>query len=380
MNTEFNGIYNGITVLVTGHTGFKGSWLTIWLQKLGAKVIGFSLPEPVSIPSNFELNCLSEKMIDIRGDVRDLDAVKNVINTYKPKIVFHLAAQPIVLKAYDDPKYTLETNSMGTANVLEAVRYCDSVEVVVCITSDKAYKNNEWVWGYRETDTLGDTDPYSASKAMAELVIACYRTSYFSGQRMGNRMVEVCSTRAGNVVGGGDFADFRLIPDSMKALLVGKPIEIRNPNNVRPWQLVLEPLSGYLWLGAKMLQEKGQKYASAWNFGPLTTGVTAGKVSDMLIKLWGKGSWVNVGTNVAKHEPNLLMLDWSKAKHEIGWRPIYTIEETLMDIIEWFRDYASRNVAYGRVDMYQTCSNQIDKYTNKAKEQGLEWALNNSQS
>jgi CDP-glucose 4,6-dehydratase len=375
MNTEFNGIYNGITVLVTGHTGFKGSWLAIWLQKVGANVVGFSLEEPVSTPSNFDLAQLSKRMTDVRGDVRDAAAVQNVMDTYKPKIVFHLAAQPIVLKAYDDPKATLEINSIGTANILEAVRHCDSVEAVVCITSDKAYKNVEQVWGYRENDLLGGTDPYSASKAMAELVIACYRESYFSGEKMSNKKVEVASTRAGNVIGGGDFADFRLVPDSMKALMIGKNIEIRNPYNVRPWQLVLEPLSGYLWLGAKMLQEKDQKYAQAWNFGPLTSGVTAGEVADTVVRLWGRGSWVNIGTNAAKHEPQLLMLDCAKAREYLGWKPLYTVDETLGEVVSWFKDYAQKNASYGPVDMYETCSAQIDKYTNRAKEFGLAWAL-----
>jgi CDP-glucose 4,6-dehydratase len=376
MNTQFNGIYNGITVLVTGHTGFKGSWLAIWLHSLGAKVVGFSLPEPVSTPSNFQLTNLTDKIIDIRGDIRDVSALKNIINEYQPKIVFHLAAQPLLFKAYDDPKLTMDTNAGGTVNVLEAVRTTQTVEAVVCITTDKVYKNKEWAWGYRETDEIGDKDPYAAGKAMAELAIECYRSSFFSGRRVGDRQVAVASTRAGNVVGGGDFADFRLVPDSMKALLVGNPIELRCPNNIRPWQHVLEPLSGYLMLGAKLLENTPDKvnFCKAWNFGPQSTkNFTAGEVSDLLIKEWGHGTWINTGANENKKESNLLMLDCSRAHRELDWKPVYSCPETMKEVVLWFKEYAKQNADTKGINMYDTCVAQIENYVKKAGELGLSW-------
>ncbi len=377
MLKPFGNAFEGLTVLVTGHTGFKGSWLAIWLQKLGAKVVGFSLPELPTSQTNFELSHLDKKIIDIRGDVRDVNALKNVMETYQPKVIFHLAAQPILFKAYDDPKATIDTNAGGTVNILEAARHCDSVEAVVCITTDKVYKNKEWVWGYRENDEIGDKDPYAAGKAMAELAIECYRSSYLSGERLGTKPVGVASTRAGNVIGGGDFADFRLVPDSMKALMTDKPIPIRNPFNVRPWQHVLEPLSGYLWLGAKLLEDPASKtFAKAWNFGPSGKNYTAGEVSDILVEKWGHGSWVNTGNNQPKHESNLLMLDCSAAQKILEWMPVYNCPEALAEVVDWFRAYATQqNLSSERIDMYSKCVEQIDRYTKKAKELGIKWAL-----
>ncbi|MBU0534978.1 CDP-glucose 4,6-dehydratase [Patescibacteria group bacterium] len=376
MNAMFNNVFNGVTVLITGHTGFKGSWLCIWLEKLGAKVVGYSIDIPTT-PSNFDLSNLNKHVIDIRGDTRDLPKLQSVIEEHKPKIIFHLAAQAIVLKAYDSPKETFDTNAGGTVNVLEAVRKTNCVEIVVSITSDKVYHNNEWNWGYRETDLLGDKDPYAASKAMAELAIESYRRSYFAEGSLGSKRVALSSTRAGNVIGGGDFADYRLVPDSMKALILGEPIKIRNPANVRPWQLVLEPLSGYLWLAAKMLGNPNGEYNKAWNFGPLNTkGVTAGEVTDTLVELWGEGSWVNTGTNQAEKEAGLLMLDWSLANRELGWRPVYTDRETLSEVVSWHKEYARQNTSSSStLDMFETCSKQIDKYSERAKELKIPWAF-----
>lgn len=375
MNSIFNGIYKDKTVLVTGHTGFKGSWLSIWLIKLGAKVIGYSLDEYPTKPCNFELSHLTDKITDVRGDIRDLERFQGVIKQYRPQIIFHLAAQPIVLKSYQDPKTTFDTNAGGTVNVLEAVRNTNCVDAVVCITSDKAYRNVEQIWPYREGDRLGDEQPYSASKAMAEYAIESYRESFFVGKHEQDRIVGVCSTRAGNVVGGGDFAQFRLVPDCAKALMDDKPIEVRNPLSTRPWQLVLEPLSGYLWLGAKLLREPVGTYSRAWNFGPQETfGVSVEEVANVMIKHWGKGSWVHVGDEAARKESNLLMLDWSAARNYLGWSPVYTINETLGEVVNWYKEYDRQKKAPVEINMYGKCGEQIDRYINKAQSLGLEWA------
>ncbi|MEZ4515518.1 MAG: CDP-glucose 4,6-dehydratase [Chloroflexota bacterium] len=265
---SFANAYDGLTVLVTGHTGFKGSWLVTWLLNLGATVVGYSLPDPPTEPSNFIVSNLSEKVIDVRGDIRDFETLQATVAQYRPTLIFHMAAQPIVLRSVELPKLTIDTNAGGTVNILEAIRTTDSVRALVSITTDKVYENQEWIWGYRESDQLGGHDPYSASKAMAELAIAAYRSTYFPPEDYAEHGVAIASVRAGNVIGGGDFADFRLVPDCMKALMDGRPIGVRNPLSVRPWQHVLEPLSGYLWLGIKLLQD-GPAFAEAWNFGPL---------------------------------------------------------------------------------------------------------------
>lgn len=377
MEKTFNNIYKGKTVLVTGHTGFKGSWLALWLSELGANVIGFSLPEPNTVPSNFGLSKLEDHITDVRGDIRNLEEVISIIKKYKPEVVFHLAAQAIVLRSYDEPKLTIDTNAGGTVNVLEAIRQTDSVKAYVSITSDKVYKNKEWPWGYRETDELGEKDPYGASKGMAELAINSYRQSFFSNENYAGNKVQVASTRAGNVVGGGDFADYRLVPDCARALIAGKPIGIRNPNTVRPWQLVLEPISGYLWLGAKLLENISDRtYAKAWNFGPLNRlGITSGEVADLIIELWGEGSTEYIGTDTSKGESGLLMLDWSLAWRELGWKPIYSDRQTIQAVVEWYKDYGSQmKKDKDNVDMYDVCVKQIKDYTDAAHNKKLEWA------
>lgn len=337
MNNCFDGIYNGLTVLVTGHTGFKGSWLTLWLQQLGAHVVGLSL-EPSTVPSNFVASQVSEGIVHEIGDIRDFSTVKRVIDTYKPAIVFHLAAQPIVLASFQEPKETFDTNVGGSINVLESIRHCSSVRVAVMITSDKCYENKEWIWGYRENDLLGGTDPYSASKAMAEQAIRSYRTSFFSQEGT----AAIASARAGNVIGGGDFSPHRIVPDTMKALMNNQVIQVRNPKSVRPWLHVLDPVHGYLALGAKLLTE-GKKYADAWNFGPLENqGIDVQMLVERAIELWGKGDWVHTGDPLPKPEMGLLRLNWDKAAHQLGWRPLCTWEQSLEKTVDWFKAFEEK--------------------------------------
>jgi CDP-glucose 4,6-dehydratase len=371
MNNSFAGVYKGQTVLVTGHTGFKGSWLITWLLKLGANVIGFSLAEDPTTPSNFVISNLTGKITDIRGDIRDYKILQQAISAHKPRVVFHLAAQPIVLHSIAQPKLTLDTNAGGTVNMLEAIRETDSVRALVSITTDKVYENMEWLWGYRESDRLGGHDPYSASKAMAELAIAAYRHSFFAPKKYAEHQVAVASVRAGNVIGGGDFADFRLVPDCMKALMAGNPIGIRNPLSIRPWQHVLEPLSGYLWLGGKLLTE-GPTFGEAWNFGPREQwGIPAAQLAEKLIELWGSGTWIHTDPGYAKVETGQLRLSWEKAAARLSWQPVYTWEEALAEIADWFKAYESS--LSQSVDMHDIACLHIDAYTSRAEELGLPW-------
>ncbi|HMT21723.1 MAG TPA: CDP-glucose 4,6-dehydratase [Promineifilum sp.] len=368
-DTAFNHTYSGETVLVTGHTGFKGSWLVTWLLELGANVIGYGLPEPPTQPSNFVVSGLTEHIIDVRGDIRDYEHLRRTIDTYRPRVVFHLAAQPIVLRSVELPKLTIDTNAGGTVNVLEAVRHSENVRALVSITTDKVYENQEWLWGYRETDQLGGHDPYSASKAMAELAIAAFRSTYFAPERYGqDHHVAVASTRAGNVIGGGDFADYRLVPDCMKALMDGRPIGVRNPLSVRPWQHVLEPLSGYLWLGARLLRD-GPAFGEAWNFGPLEQkGVPARALAEKLVELWGSGSWEHTRPGYAEVEAGLLRLSWDKAAHRLDWQPVYSWIDALGEITDWFKAFQAGEA------MRDVTRRHILEYTARARELGLEWA------
>jgi CDP-glucose 4,6-dehydratase len=371
MQAAFGGAFRGMPVLVTGHTGFKGSWLSIWLKELGAEVIGYSVDVPTA-PSNFEASRLGQRMVDVRGDVRDLDALCRVIEEHKPRAVFHLAAQPIVRLSYAEPKETFDVNVGGTINLLEAVRLTDSIKTVVCITSDKCYENREWLWGYREIDRLGGHDPYSASKAMAELAVASYRQSFFPAETHDG--VSLASVRAGNVIGGGDWAQDRLVVDCMRALMDGEPIPIRNPHSVRPWQLVLEPLSGYLWLAAKLVQEGG-RYAEAWNFAPPeSVSVRVGDLVQELIVLWGAGEWqdLSAGQAQAPHETSLLRLSWEKAANRLGWRAVYDWHEAAAETVSWFKVYHEHGAD---MDMYDACVGQVARYVGRARELGILWAL-----
>jgi CDP-glucose 4,6-dehydratase len=369
MTNPFSNTYTDLPVLVTGHTGFKGSWLVTWLLELGARVTGYSAPEPPTRPSNFNVSGLAGRVTDVRGDIRDYDALRETIAAHRPAIIFHLAAQPIVLRSVELPKLTMDTNAGGTVNVLEAIRQTDSVRALVSITTDKVYENQEWLWGYRESDQLGGHDPYSASKAMAELAIAAYRRTYFAPEAYGQgHSVAIASTRAGNVIGGGDFADYRLVPDCMKALMEGRPIGVRNPLSVRPWQHVLEPLSGYLWLGVQLLR-RGPAFGEAWNFGPLEQkGVPAQALAEKLVELWGSGSWVHTRPGYAEVETGQLRLSWDKAAHRLNWRPVYTWIDALTEITDWFKAYQARE------DMHDVTRRHILRYTERARDLGLEWA------
>ena len=367
MRNLFHNVFEDLPVLVTGHTGFKGSWLSTWLIELGAKVIGFSLEARPSTPSNFEVAGVGRRIADERGDISDLERLREVIEKYRPQVIFHLAAQPIVLRSFDQPKATFDTNAGGTVNVLEAVRTTHPVKALVCITTDKVYENQEWLWGYRERDRLGGHDPYSASKAMAEVAIAAYRQSFFPHERFEAHQVAIASVRAGNVIGGGDFADFRLVPDCMRALMAGEPILVRNPLSVRPWQHVLEPLSGYLWLAARLLEE-GPAFAEAWNFGPLEQkGIPTQAIVEKLIALWGSGSWVQTELEAAHSETGQLRLSGDKAASRLEWRPVYSWEEALAEIVKWFKAWQESR------DMYETGREHIEAYVERARALEVGW-------
>lgn len=351
MSNPFNDAYQGKKVLITGNTGFKGSWLSIWLNKLGAEVIGYSLRPPTE-PSMFEICGLYKKFTTITGDIKDERKLAKVFCDCQPDMVFHLAAQPLVRYSYIYPKETYETNVMGTVNVLEATRNTDSVKAVVVITTDKCYENKEWVYGYRETDPMGGYDPYSSSKGCAELVVSAYRNSFFH-----QKDIALASVRAGNVIGGGDWAQDRLLPDFVRAVSENKPILIRNPLATRPWQHVLDPLSGYLQLGALMLTGK-KKYSSAWNFGPRDMDVlNVEEILQLAIKLWGKGS-IAIDKGEQLHEAHLLKLDISKAQAWLDWRPVYNIHSAVDKTIQWYKlFYENKNE-----DMYQFTLKQIEEY------------------
>jgi CDP-glucose 4,6-dehydratase len=349
--------FEGRTVLVTGHTGFKGSWLAIWLREMGAEVIGYSLAPPTT-PNNFELTGLSKKIMHIEGDVRDYAHLKKVVEEMQPEIVFHLAAQALVIPSYANPRETFESNASGTVNMLEAARESPFIKAMVMITTDKCYENKEWIWGYRENDPLGGSDPYSASKAMAEIAISSYRKSFFS-----KNGPLVASARAGNVIGGGDFAEHRILPDTMKALMDSRPIEIRNPQSIRPWMHVLDPLKGYLQLAACLL-EKGKDYAQAWNFGPMEH--QAIDVKTLVVKAidqWGSGEWISIKEErEPKSEMPVLRLNWDKAANLMGWYPSYNWEDALCQTVEWFKAYNTYIQNGSSVDFYQLCANQIEEY------------------
>lgn len=354
---ELNKFYNGKTVLITGHTGFKGSWLCIWLNEMGAKVVGYAL-DPYSENDNFVVTGLKNKIVDIRGDIRDEEKLNDVFNTYRPEIVFHLAAQPLVRLSYEMPKDTYEINVMGTLNVLECIRKSQSVKVGIMITTDKCYENKEQIWSYRENDSFGGYDPYSSSKGCAELLIASYRNSYFNPLKYDEHGKSISSVRAGNVIGGGDWSKDRIIPDCMRALIKGEDIVVRNPSATRPWQHVLEPLSGYLLLGKKMYEDE-TNYCSGWNFGPDQESiVSVEKISNLVIDKWGKGRWVDFSKNEGPHEANFLSLDCTKAKVYLKWHPKLKIDEAIEYTIKWYKDYMLN------CDMYNLCVNQIKQYCN----------------
>ena len=355
----FNNVYNGKTVLVTGHTGFKGSWLSIWLNMMGAKVVGYSL-DPYSERGNFEACHLHDRLLaDIRGDTRDYEKLNQTIKQYRPEIIFHLAAQALVRKAYAHPKETYETNPMGSLNIMEAVRENDCVKTVVMITSDKCYENVEQIWGYKETDRMGGYDPYSSSKGCTELMISSYRNSYFNPQDYAKHGKAVASVRAGNVIGGGDWSADRLIPDCIRFIEAGKDIEIRNPIATRPWEHVLEPLSGYLRVGEKLIEDP-VKYATSFNFGPhISANKTVWEVVSRLVGYYGKGRVVDVSNPADLHENTLLNLDVTKAYVMLGWEARWNLQEAIEKTVDWYKE------ALQTYDMYDFCVRQIK--THQAK-------------
>ena len=351
----FNGFYSGKRVLVTGHTGFKGSWLSIWLHELGAEVIGVA-NDPLTERDNYVLSGIGKKMkADIRADIRDRSKLKKIFLEYRPEIVFHLAAQPLVRLSYDIPVETYETNVMGTIHVMEAIRFTDSVKVGIMITTDKCYENREQIWGYRENEPMGGYDPYSSSKGATEIAIASWRRSFFNPTQYTKHNKSIASVRAGNVIGGGDWALDRIIPDCIRALEVGQTIDIRNPRAVRPWQHVLEPLSGYMLLAQKMWNEP-IKYCEGWNFGPKLESIsTVWEVATKIVEEYGDGELKDMSNMNALHEANLLMLDISKAKFQLGWEPRMNIDQCISLVIDWYKKYVSQSV-------YSLCVEEIEKY------------------
>lgn len=360
-------VFNNKKVLVTGHTGFKGSWLSLWLLSMGADVIGYSL-NPPTIPNLYNLLNLNEKMTSIIGDVRDEDSLSEVVQKHKPEIIFHMAAQAIVLESYKNPKMTYETNIMGTINLFEAVRKASIPCVIVNITSDKCYANVEKSYQYKEDDRMGGYDPYSSSKGAAELITEAYRNSFFNPAEYGKtHNVSLASARAGNVIGGGDWAENRLVPDSIRSLINKELIQVRNPHSIRPWQHVLEPISGYLALASKLFLNP-IKYCEGWNFGPeIESAVPVEDVVQRLIKTWGSGNYEVPSVYQKQHEAKLLMLDAAKAKTHLSWKPCYNLEQTIEKTALWYKNYYSSS----KTDIYEFTLNQIQEYAAKVSEQGL---------
>jgi CDP-glucose 4,6-dehydratase len=360
---SFWNCYKGKKIIVTGHTGFKGSWLAIWLKQLGAEVYGYALA-PTAAEDNFVTCNLQNEIHHHEGDVRDAAALTSYFKKIQPDIVFHLAAQPLVLLSYQDPVGTFETNLMGVVNFFEAVRQTPSVKVAVNVTSDKCYDNKEWVWGYRENDPMGGKDPYSASKGCAELITNSYMHSFFNQSEC-----LVASARAGNVIGGGDWAKDRIVPDYFRAVKAGQKLTIRNPYATRPWQHVLEPLSGYLNLAATMYTE-GRAYCGGWNFGPEDTANYSVKhLIDKMLAIDANGGYEIPENTVKPHEAHLLKLDISKAVNQLNWRPALSFNETVEFTVSGYTDdLAGQDILEKRIK-------QIKLYTDKALQKEIAWAV-----
>ena len=352
----FDGFYRGKRVLVTGHTGFKGSWLSIWLHELGAEVIGVSL-DPCSGKDNFVLSGIGKRIAaDIRADIRDAAKMREIVARFRPELVFHLAAQPLVRLSYEIPAETYETNVLGTVHILEAIRACDSVRVGVMVTTDKCYENKERLQGYREDDPFGGYDPYSSSKGACEIAIQSWRRCFFNPADYGRKhRMSLASVRAGNVIGGGDWSKDRIIPDCIRALEAGRPVPIRNPRSVRPWEHVLEPLSGYLLLARKMWDAPCD-YCEGWNFGPEENAVsTVWELASELIAQYGAGQLEDVSDPQAPHEAGLLTLDITKAKTRLGWHPTLDMRQTAALVADWYKRYKSE-------DVYTLCLEEIGRF------------------
>ena len=345
------GFWRDKRVIITGHTGFKGSWLSLWLNSLGAQITGYAL-DPLTDPNLFNAFEIEKSIIDLRHDIRDLSVLKDVIKSTKPEIIIHMAGQTLVRESYKDPVGTYATNVMGTVNLLEATRSCDSVRVILVITSDKCYENREIDYGYCESDPMGGHDPYSSSKGCAELVTSAFRRSFFED----DSVVAVASARAGNVIGGGDWAADRIIPDAIRAFSEEHTLKVRNPDAIRPWQHVLEPLSGYMTLCEKMWDHSSE-FSEGWNFGPEDESVqTVEKVADRVSSLWDDHATWEKSNRDHPHEATLLKLDITKAKDRLGWAPKWDLDTTLEKTVSWYKSY------YNGINMYEMSLNQIAEY------------------
>jgi len=360
MSVPFSDSFRGRNVFVTGHTGFKGSWLCLWLKRLGASVTGYALSPPTD-PNNFTISQVRE-VLDRHheGDIRDEQTMHAAIHEAEPDLVLHLAAQSVVRKSYQIPRETFDVNVMGTASVLDGVAKLEKPCAVVCITSDKCYQNREQVWGYRESDPFGDHDPYGGSKGAAEILIRSYRHSFFPPEQLAQHGVKLASARAGNVIGGGDWTADALIVDLVKALAKGEPVKLRNPGSFRPWQHVLQALSGYLTLAGRLLESDDPKYMSGWNIGPAAGNeLPVSEIVDLFIEQWGSGSWQDVGDPNQPHEANILRLAIDKALWQLGWKPRWGIHETLRQTAAWYQRYfeqpaAMQEFSFQQIEAYQT--------------------------
>ena len=360
----FHGVFESKTVLITGNTGFKGTWLSLWLQRLGANVVGYALDPPTE-PSLFGAVDLSSTILHVKGDIRDRNKIYRTILEHRPEFIFHLAAQPLVRDSYLKPQLTFEVNVMGTVFLLDSIKEAGFPCVVVAVTSDKVYENREWVYSYRENDRLGGHDPYSASKAAAELVIASYRQSFFPPEMVAQHGVRLASARAGNVIGGGDWSADRIVPDAIRAFTAGVALTVRNPSAIRPWQHVLECLSGYLQLASVMAQPDGERFASAWNFGPAP--IEKQTVADVVSKLaeaWGNASWLASVNSNEPIETNLLQVSIERTRTELGWFPVWDIATAVKRSVDCYRSlltsttYAdSRTACHADIDAYEQQAN-----------------------
>ena len=367
MAMYFKNVYHGKRILITGNTGFKGSWLTIFLRMLGAEIVGYSSSDLPSAPCNFEICGLSSLIVNIGGDILDKNKLMGVISQYEPEIVFHLAAQPIVRRSYVDPQDTFFINMGGTVNILECIRRSKSVKAAVIITSDKCYQNDEWVWGYRENDSLGGNDPYSASKACAEIATKAYIKSFFSEKDS----PKIATARSGNVIGGGDWSEDRIIPDCIRSYSKGDKLEIRNTEATRSWMHVLDSLSGYLWLGANLLQSDNAIAGEAFNFGPSND---AHRTVEELIRefsiTWKGGEWIVRDSNSdEKKESYFLKLNADKALHHLGWHTTLSFERSVAFTADWYKTFYA-----GHKKMFDYSVRQIEEYSNLSQKNGLRWA------
>ena len=350
MNNTF---WRSKRVLITGHTGFKGSWLSLWLQLLGAEVVGYALSPP-SEPNLFTVSNVADGMVSVLGDVLNEDHLQNAIEKYRPEFVFHLAAQSLVRQSYKDPAGTFATNVMGLVHLLEGIRAVGGVRAVVCVTSDKCYQNRNWLWGYRENEPMGGNDPYSSSKGCSELVAAAYLNSFFNKKKYSEHGVSLATARAGNVIGGGDWAKDRLIPDIVQSLMTGQEIILRNPHAIRPWQHVLDPLNGYLIL-AESLYEHGPVFSEGWNFGPADSQPVF-QIVDQLLSLWGSHISIKRDESDQPHEDAYMMLDSTKARVKLGWGPALNLKISLGWIVDWVKSYQTK------ANMRSVTEGQIKKY------------------